>query len=62
MLSGNPKKTHTDQIYYSVSKETTHNPSKVATAKNVFTVYMLLLQIASIRLFFHVITGRHCGF
>ena len=39
LFSINSKKTHPDQsvsqIFYSVSKETTHKPSKVAAAKNL---------------------------
>ena len=45
LFSRNAKKTHTDQSTlqncYSVQIETTHNPSKVAAAKNIsFSVYV----------------------
>ena len=63
VFSGNPKKTHTDQVYYrfcySVRKET-HQSSKVTTAKNIFSaVYVTVANCFDKYFLFHVITGRH---
>ena len=64
LLSGRPKETHTDQstlhLFYSVWKETTHKPPKVATAKNIFSsVYVIGGVYINKCFLFHVITGRH---
>ena len=51
-----PKKTspnqNTLQNFYSVSKDTTHEPSRVATAKSFSPVCMLLVQLALINVFY----------
>ena len=46
IFSGNPMKSHTDQVYYfplTVWKETIHKPSKVATAKNVLSSVFVIV-------------------
>ena len=59
LFSANAKNTHTDQIilqyFYSVLKETTHKPSKAATAKkNIFPVRILLIHLAPINVFYSI--------
>ena len=63
LFSRNAKKTHADQnilhAFWSVWKETTCDPSKATTAKNLFSsVYvawcMLLVQLFSINVFYHI--------
>ena len=56
ILSANWNKINIDQVYdklfYSVWKETTHKASKVATAKKLSSVGMLLLQLALKNVFY----------
>ena len=55
IFSENPKKSHTNQIYYkffySAWREATHKPSKVATAKKFSLLCLSLLQLTSINVF-----------
>ena len=47
IFSENPKKSHTNQIYYkffySAWREATHKPSKVATAKKIFSIVFVIV-------------------
>ena len=65
----NVKKSHTDQSIqqfpYSLQNERTHEPSKVAPAKNFFIfsiVYVIDITCFDKCFLFHVINGRHCFF
>ena len=53
LTSRNARATETNQSirFYSVWKETTHKPLKVAAAKPFSPVYMLLVQLASMSIF-----------
>ena len=62
---GNPKKSHTDQVYcklfYSVWKETTPKPWTVATAKIFFSiVYVVVTNCFDKCFLFYVKNGMHC--
>ena len=49
------------KIFYSISKETTHKPSKVAATENFSSnMYVIVTTCFSECFLFHMITGRHC--
>ena len=67
LFSRNAKKTHADksplQIFHSVSKETTHKPSKVAASKNLSSsVHAIDTTCFDECFLFHLITGSHYFF
>ena len=67
LFSRNAKKTYTDQsilqFFYSLRKEKTCKPSKIAAAKS-FSPSVCIIDITCFEecFLFHVITGRHCFF
>ena len=58
IFSGNPKESHTDQVYYkffySVWKNNSQTFKSIATAKNLSPVCMFLVQVASINYFYSI--------